>query len=68
MPRKPREVLMREPRKNKPRRKKKPAKPKKKEEAKSGAVYNKASNGRGYKIVDNKVRFVSAKEFAENSK
>ena len=67
MPRKPREVLLREPKKYKATRKKKPAKPKK-EEAKSAAVYKKASNGRGYKIVDNKVRFVSAKEFAANSK
>ena len=67
MPRKPREVLLRESKKYKAT-KKKPVKPKKKEEAKSAAVYKKASNGRGYKIVDNKVRFVSAKEFAENSK
>ena len=66
MPRKPRAVLLREPKKYKTTRKKKPAK--KKEETKSAAVYKKASNGRGYKIVDNKVRFVSAKEFAENSK
>lgn len=68
MPRKPREVLLRESKKYKAT-KKKPVKPKKKDDAKSAkVVYKKASNGRGYKIVDNKVRFVSAKEFAENSK